>query len=510
MQTNRCFIVLATLLTGGSSLLTAAGASCEALAQLSVPKATITVAQHVPAGPFTAPGGNAAAPGGNESLQKLPEFCRFAATLKPTEDSDIKIEVWMPVTAWNGKFQAVGNGGWAGAIGYAAMATALESGYATAGTDTGHSGGGASFALGHPEKVVDYAYRSEHEMTVAAKTVIASYYGQNPKYSYWNGCSSGGKQALKEAQRFPDDFDGIIAGSATGNWTGRAAQSIWIAQALHNDEASYIPPTKYALIHKAVVEACDALDGVKDGVLEDPRRCHFDPAVLECKTSDTQMCLTPPQVEAARRIYADTKNPRTGKVIAPGLEPGSEMGWANLGGPRVFAIGDDYFKFVVFSDPKWDYRTFDFDQGMARAEALDGDRINALDTNLTAFFKHGGRLLQYHGWSDQQIAPRNSVNYYNAVLETMGGVDKVNDSYRLFMVPGMGHCRGLEGTDNFDMVGTLETWVEKGKAPERIVATRVRDGKVDRARPLCVYPKVAVYQKTGSTDDASNFSCQLP
>jgi feruloyl esterase len=500
--------VWASLALATAGLVNAAGRSCESLASLALPDTVITMAQSVEAGPFTLPGGIPTAPGGNESLQNVPAFCRVTATLKPTADSDIKVEVWMPRSGWNQKFQAVGNGGWAGTIVYAPMATALASGYAAAGTDTGHTGTGASFALGHPEKVIDYAYRSEHEMAVKAKAIITAFYGEPAKYSYWNGCSSGGKQGLKEAQRFPGDFDGIIAGAATGNWTGRAAHSIWVAQALHNDEAAYIPPAKYATIHKAVLEACDSLDGLKDGVLDDPRRCHFDPGVLLCKSGDTAACLTAPQVEAARRIYADPKNPRTGRVFAPGLERGSEMGWANLGGPKPFLIGEDYFKYVVFGDPSWDFRTFDFDQGLAKAEALDADRINALDPNLTAFFSRGGKLLQYHGWSDQQIAPRNSVNYYNAVLEKMGGVSKVSDSYRLFMVPGMGHCRGLDGADNFDMVRALEAWVEKGDAPDKILASRIRDGKVDRTRPLCAYPKVAVYQKAGNADDAANFVCQ--
>jgi len=475
---------LALLLAIGTA--PAIAASCESLASLSLPGTTITKV---------------------ETVSGNPAYCRVAATLTPSSDSDIKIEVWMPLSGWNGKFQAVGNGGWSGAIATGAMAEALKDGYATSSTDTGHEGGSASFALGHPEKLIDYAYRSEHEMTVKAKAIIAAFYGREPKYSYWNGCSAGGKQALKEAQRFPDDFDGIIAGAPGNNWTGRAIYSMWVAQALHNEAASYIPPEKYPLIHNSVLEACDALDGVRDGLIEDPTRCHFDPKVLECKNGDNAACLTTPQVEAARKIYSGAINPRTKQQIFPGLEPGSELRWEVIGGPRPFGIGNDFFKYVVFKDPSWDYRTLDFDRDAALAEKTDGGLIDAKDTNLTPFFSHGGKLIQYHGWSDWQISPLNSVHYYETVMETLGGAGKVQDSYRLFMVPGMGHCGGGEGPNRFDKVGALEQWVEQGKAPAQIVASSA-DGK--RTRPLCPYPQVAKYKGSGSTDDAANFTCARP
>ena len=483
-----------------------AAASCENLSSLTLPNTTISVARIVPAGGFTPPTPGAAAV---QAFSNLPAFCRVAATLKPSPDSDIKIEVWLPATGWNGKFQAVGNGGWAGAISYGAMAGALRGGYATSSTDTGHTGGGGIFALGHPEKLVDYASRSEHEMTVKAKALIAAYYGEGPKVSYWVGCSAGGKQGLKEAQRFPADYDGIIAGAPAINWTGRAAQSLWVTQAVHADQGSYIPADKYPLLHNAVLAACDASDGVKDGVLEDPTRCKFDPQVLECKGADGPGCLTKPQVEASRRIYAPATNPRTKQIIFPGHEPGSELGWATMASPQPFETGLDHFRYVVFQDPNWDYRTFNFDSDWARAEKVDSGTINALDPNLKAFFGHGGKLLHYHGWSDPQISPGSSVSYYKSVLDAMGG-SGVTDSYRLFMVPGMAHCGGGEGPNVFDMLPVLEQWVQKGKAPEQIIASRVRDGKVDRTRPLCPYPQVAQYKGTGSTDAAANFVCKAP
>ena len=422
----------------------------------------------------------------------------------------MKIEVWLPgASGWNGKFQAVGNGGWTGSIAYSAMVEALGRGYATSSTDTGHVGGSASFALGHPEKVVDFGYRSVHEMSAAAKRVVAAYYGDAPRLSYWNGCSAGGRQGLKEAQRYPADFDGIVAGAPAADWTGRASQAMRVSRIQHADEASYIPPAKYALVHNAVLEACDAGDGVRDGVLENPTLCKFDPKVLECKGSDDATCLTAPQVAAARQIYASAMNPKTKREIT-GLQPGSELGWATWGGAQPLGISSDLFKFVVFKDANWDYRTFNFDTDIVLAEQTDAGTINALETSLKPFFDHGGKLLHYHGWSDPQISPGNSVAYYKSVLETAGGSGKSRDSYRLFMVPGMAHCGGGEGPNTFDAVSALEQWVEKGQAPDRIVASRMRDGKVDRTRPLCPYPQVATYKGTGNTDDAASFVCKAP
>jgi feruloyl esterase len=497
-----------SLLALGHRPASAAGRSCESLRALTLPDTTISIAQPVAAGSFAPPaaaGGRSTAP--DEPFRNLPAFCRVAATLSPTTDSDIKIEVWLPTSGWNGKFQAVGNGGWGGAISYPAMSEALRRGYATSSTDTGHAGGGGSFALGHPEKLIDYAYRSEHEMALKAKTIIAAFYGASPARSYWNGCSAGGKQGLKEAQRYPEDFDGIVAGAPASDWTGRASASLRVARAVHQDEASYIPPAKFALVHHAVLEACDAIDGVKDGVLEDPARCVFDPKVLECKGADTSACLTAPQVDAARTIYSAAINPATRREIG-GLAPGSELGWATWGGPQPLAIAFDHFKYVVFKDANWDYRTFNPDRDIASAEQIDGNTINALDPNLQPFFDRGGKLLQYHGWSDPQISPANSVQYYKRVAEKLGGPDRIQRSYRLFMVPGMAHCGGGEGPNRFDMIGALEHWVEQGQAPDRIVASRLREGTIERTRPLCPYPQVATFKGTGSPDDAASFVCR--
>jgi feruloyl esterase len=486
--------------------------SCESLAALAVPHAAVTRAQTVPAGRFAGTPAGILESGaqGFRPYSDLPEFCRVAATLAPSADSDIKIEVWMPVAGWNGKFQAVGNGGWAGQISLQALAASLGRGYAVAATDTGHATRDGSFALGHPEKLIDFSYRAVHEMTIAAKAFVRAFYGRPQRWSYWEGCSTGGRQGLKEAQRYPDDFDGIIAGAPANYMTHMLAQGLWVAQATLADPARFIPPAKYPAIHRAALAACDALDGVVDGVIDDPRRCHFDPQSIQCPGEETATCLTAGQVEAARRIYAPLVNPRTGAEIFPGLEPGSELGWAGLaGGPAPISIATDYFRYIVFGNPAWDYRTIDFDKDVALADALDNGADNAIDPNLSAFVRRGGRLLLYHGWSDMLIAPRNTVNYYTSVVQAFGSAAAVNDSIRLFMAPGMGHCVGGDGPSNFDKLSVLERWVEQQVPPDRIVAFRLASGKVDRTRPLCPYPQVAVYSGSGSTDDAANFACKV-
>jgi feruloyl esterase len=499
--------IAACLLAGAAPVW--AAVSCESLKSIALPDTTITLAENVGEGQFTMPAGPVRPGVPAPNLSRLPAFCRVAATLAPSKDSDIRIEVWMPAAGWNGKFQAVGNGGWNGNIVYPSLARALEHGYATASTDTGHQGASGKFALGHPEKLIDFGYRAVHEMTVKAKAIVAAYYGDGPKVSYWNGCSSGGKQGLKEAQRYPADFDGIIAGAPANNWTNQMVQGVWIAQFAHKTEGSLIPPSKYPLIHKAVLEACDALDGLKDGLLEDPGRCRFDPKVLACKGEDSAECLTAAQVETARKMYEPTKNSRTGQVIFPQMEPGGELGWAGLAGAQPFQIPVDHFRYVVFKDPEWDWHALNFDSDVALATRLDHDTIDAIDPNLKEFFGRGGKLLMYHGWNDQLIAPRNAINYYKSVMDTVGAA-RTTDSMRLFMAPGMGHCSGGEGPFAFDPMNVIETWVEKGKAPDQIVAAHNTQGKPDRTRPLCPYPQIAKYKGSGSIDDAASFTCKAP
>jgi feruloyl esterase len=428
-------------------------------------------------------------------------------TLKPSNDSDIKVELWMPA-GWNGKFQAVGNGAFNGTINYAAMATALARGYAVASTDTGHVGGGAAWAPGHPEKVVDFGWRAVHEMVVASKRIVAAHYRSAPRFSYWNGCSAGGRQAMKEAQRFPEDFDGVIAGAPGLDWTGRAAQANRIAKVLDASSAARLSAAHRELLHARILDACDALDGVKDGLIESPDLCTFDPGVLECKAPDGTGCLTAMQVETARMVYASPMNPKTKRQIA-GLSRGSELGWTDLGWTAsARATGLDQFRFLVFGDASWNVQRFEFDDDIVRAEERDAGTINALDPNLKPFIQRGAKLIQYHGWADPQISPGSSVQYYSRVADALGGADRIHGSYRLFMAPGMGHCGGGEGPNEFDMLGALEQWVEGGRAPDSIVASHRTQGAVDRTRPLCPYPQVAKYTGAGSIDAAGNFECR--
>jgi feruloyl esterase len=502
------FPVAAWLITPVQAAPAVAATSCESLASLKLPDATITMAESVPAGGGVQDGGGRGGRGGRGGqANDTPAHCRVAATLKPSSDSEIKIEVWLPAaSAWNGKFQASGNGGWSGAIPNN-LGAIVRRGYAAAGTDTGHEGGSASFALGHPEKVTDFGYRAVHEMTVKAKAIIDKYYGMAPQYSYFVGCSAGGRQALKEAQQFPADYNGVVAGSPGVNWTGRALLSVWVAQAVHKDDASAIPQSKFAMIHDAALAACDNNDGVKDRVIENPTQCKFDPKVLECKAGDEATCLTPAQVETVRKIYSPVINVRTKQVIASGFSPGSELGWNTMAGANIFGLGADLFKYIVFQNANWDYKTFNFDSDLDKTLKADNGVMNALDPNLKPYFDRGGKVIQYHGWSDPQIAPGTSVAYYQSVLDKVGS-SNVMKSHRLFMVPGMNHCQGGDGTDNFDMLAALEQWVEKGTAPNQIAASHLTNGAVTKTRPLCPYPQVATYKGSGSTDEAANFVCK--
>src|SRR5262245_32990075 len=480
-----------------------ADANCDRLRSLKIPNATITAADSVAAGAFAPPtaarGG--APPEAGRAFADLPAFCRVATTLTPSSDSDIKVEVWLPATGWNRKFLAVGNGGWSGAIVYPALASSLRRGYATASTDTGHAGGSGSFALGHPEKLTDFAYRAVHEMTVEAKAIVEAYYGAAPRVSYWAGCSSGGKQGLKEAQKYPNDYDGIVAGAPANFWTHLVTQSLWVAQATLKDPASLIPREKFEAINKAALAACDADDGVKDGLIENPARCTFDPGSIQCPAADGPGCLTAPQVEAARKIYAPAKNPRTGAVIFPGLARGSELGWPALaGGPRPMSIAEDHYQYVVFKNAERDFRSLDFDKDVALADALDAGAINATDPDLSAFAAHGGKLILYHGWNDQLIAPQNTIDYYTSVRNKIGAA-QTDTFVRLFMAPGMMHCAGGPGPNTFDSQTAIEQWVERGVAPAQLVASHSSNGAVDRTRPLCAYRNVAVYKGQGDVND---------
>lgn len=482
--------------TGALAPRQAEAASCETLASLDLPNGGVTMAQMTAAGAFATPGGGGR---GAMAFAQLPAFCRVAATLQPTPRSTIKAEVWLPASTWNGKFQVVGNGGFAGTIPYAAMAAALAAGYAVAGTDTGHAGPAANTFV-NDDVFVDYAYRAVHETTAAGKRIVDVFYGKPARFTYFSGCSTGGRQALQAIQRFPDDFDGVVAGAPGLHPSRQAFGQNWLYQAMAAPGAA-LGPDERQLLHDAVTNACDSLDGVRDGVIENPLACRFDPGTLVCRGDAASGCLTASQVEAARKIYAGATNPRTGERIFPGLEPGSELGWS----AEPVGLAADFFRFLVFKDSNWDPKTLNFDSHVELASRSDGRLLDATRTDLTPYTRRGGKLILYQGWADPGIPPRNVVTYYENVVKS---TPNAAGSVRLFMVPGMGHCGGGTGTSTFDMVAALDRWVEAGIPPARIEAARVRDGRIDRTRPLCPWPQQARYRGTGSTDDASSFVCR--
>ncbi|NLT65636.1 MAG: tannase/feruloyl esterase family alpha/beta hydrolase [Acidobacteria bacterium] len=482
-----------------------AALQCEDLNNLSLPAVNIAAVESIPSGPYK-PTAGTPQNGPSQAQMQLPAHCRVAATLTPSPDSHIEIEVWLPTETWNGKFQAVGNGGWAGAISFPAMALALREGYATASTDTGHKGGNALFGIGHPEKVVDYAYRAVHEMTVTSKAIITAFYGQKPAYSYWNGCSTGGRQGLMEAQRYPEDFDGIIAGAPANFHSHLHASDMAITVPVLKDDSKRVPAEKLALLNKAVLAACDGNDGVKDGLIQDPQKCSYDPTRLLCRGDDANDCLTAAQVETVKNVYAPTRF-ESGEIIFPGKAPGSEHSWIMLHGKQPSPISVGTFQ-LTYQDPDWDWRTFETDRDTKLADEKTGF-INAVDPDLSKFKARGGKLLLYHGWDDFGIAPENTINYYSNVLKLMG--PKQDDWLRLFMMPGVGHCSGGTGPDQAGFMAAMERWREAGEAPDKIMVFRTdSSARVDMTRPLCPYPQVAGYKGVGSTNDAASFECRLP
>jgi feruloyl esterase len=506
----------------------AIAADCEGLAKLALPETTITTAQEVPAGSFTPPMG---AP-----LNALPAFCRVAGVIKPSSDSNVQFEVWMPATGWNGKFQGIGNGGFAGSITFGGLADAMKHGYAAASTDTGHQAGAtnAGWALGHPEKIIDFGYRAIHETTEKAKAIVQAFYGSGPRRSYFSSCSNGGRQALMEAQRYPADYDGIIAGAPANHWTHLLLNGVSDMQATAGGTASYIPSSKLPAIQAAALAACDPNDGVRDSVIENPGQCRFDPAALLCQGPESDRCLTAPQVKALKKIYDGTRNGK-GELLSPGYSPGGEAEsggwepWITGQAPEqslLFAFGTGFYRNMVYNDPAWDYKTFNVDRDAKAAIEKTARVLNATDPNLKRFQARGGKLILYHGWSDAAIPAQSTINYYESVVKKMGA--KNSGSFvRLYMVPGMQHCAGGSGPSSFgqwsvaqgdartNVAAALERWVEQGLAPDEIIATKYKSGAdpasgVARTRLLCPYPMVARYKGTGSTDEAASFECVVP
>ena len=435
----------------------------------------------------------------------------------------------MPETGWNGRYLGVGNGGFAGTMDFQTLAANVKSGFATAATDTGHQGeaGDASWAYKHSEKIVDFGWRALHLTTENAKRLIASYYGSPAKHSYFDSCSNGGREALMEAQRFPEDFDGILAGAPANYWTALISSGALMFQQL-KDPAAYISELKLPAISDAVLAACGSQSGVKDGFVNDPPRCHFNPDVLLCKEGDGLTCLTRPQVSFLKTIYAGVVDTQ-GRQEFPGHLPGSELGpggWGRwiFGGAPGDGFGSEYysnyFRYMVFDDPVWNPFTGQFETDLRRANQKTAQILNATNPDLHAFQARGGKLILYHGWSDPAIPAENTVNYYNTVRKAMGE-EQTENFVRLYLVPGMQHCVPGAGPNAFGQLGlpatgegvrdALERWTEDGVAPANLIVTKYENDhfgdRVQRTRPLCAYPTIAKYKGSGNPNDAKNFSC---
>ncbi len=493
-------------------------AGCKDLVQaLASPDTTFTMVETVGAGQWhspqtqlsrimTAPGMNLA---GRPVQKSNPEFCRVGVTMRPSSDSIIHTEIWLPLHNWNGKLLGIGNFGWAGWIMYDAMVTGIGEGYAVASTDTGHDGAtpdgqGGRFTMGHPEKLVDYAYRADHLMTVLAKRVVRQVYGRDASHAYWIGCSLGGLEGLIEAKRYPEDYDGIVAGAPPNPIVNFNAEQLWAGWMSYHDPALRVTREKFLLLHKAVMNACASSVGKKQGFLEEPEQCRFEPGQLLCTGQDTTECLTANEVKAVAQIYRGPVDPATGKVIFPGPARGSEEGFSADG--KAFPVALDLFKYAAFQNPAWDWTTLNWQADIALATSRLGPLLHVGD-NLEPFFARGGRLLLYIGWNDGHN-PQELAGYYQALMRHATPLEQ-NDA-RLMEIPGMGHCYGGAGCDTFSKLGAIDNWVVRGQAPDRVVASRVQGGKVIRSRPLCAWPEVARYDGHGDQDEASSFACVAP
>lgn len=522
--------------------------SCESLAKLAMAEVTITMAQPVAAGKFRGPpvadtqlapltpNSAAAHPFPSPDYSPNPAFCRVAATLKPSGDSDIKMEIWLPLN-WNGKFMGAGNFGWAGDIRYDGLMYGLRNGYAVASNDTGHTrdtGQTAEFAVGHPEKVIDYGWRANHAMTLDSKAIIKAYYGAAPKHSYWVGCSLGGEQGMMEVQRFPLDYDGVLVGQPPWPLVNMNAQQMYQAVLARDNPTGLLTPQKTVLIQNAITKHCASEVDLKLGYLEDPDGCHFDPSILLCKGADSDSCLTAAQLDMVTKLHDGLTNTRTGArithapegwgngpsltsmtgfggVAAPapgrgggggpggpgGAAPrggGGGLGAAGPGEPMGVALA--LYKYLIFQDTNWDWKTLDFNRDVPLGERVLSTVFTVENPNLKEFFDHGGKLILYEDTPE-------TLNFYKDVLKTVGPA--ANNSIRVFNMPGMAHCSGGAGCDTFDKLGVIDKWVEGGPAPDRIVAMKSTDSKV--THPICAYPKVARYKGSGELTDAESFVC---
>ena len=526
----RCAAMSALLCASASTYALAAGksepaglkpgVSCESLTGLQLVNGKVTAAQAIATGTYQPEGASS-------PIEKLPPFCRVHVVVQPA----VNIEVWLPLAGWNGKLLAVEPGGLIGSISYgntvdlneltnpggvSGLANGIQRGYAMMSSDAGHNTTDNSW-YGQLDRVIDVADRGIHEMTMKGKIVTAAFYTQQPSRTYFDACSGGGRVAMIEAQRFPDDYDGIIAGYPGANWNNLMAAELWQTRASTGSAAANFPLTKAPMVTAAAIAKCDEDDGLKDGLISTPATCHFDPGVLQCKGADQPDCLTPAQVDVVRKMYAGPHYP-DGRRISYGLLPGSESGWGTkyIGITDVNTqggVGDRLFiKLTIFNDPNYDLKSFDFNRDMDFMNDKAAAIMNATNPDLSGFKARGGKLLTYYGWADDLAPPQFTPDYYESVVAKLGSRTAVESFYRLFMVPGMGHCQGGIGPNKFDMVKVLENWSEKGIAPDSIIASKVdeKTKKVTRTRPLCPWPQVAKYNGVGSIDEAKNFYCVRP
>jgi hypothetical protein len=534
-------MALATCLAAASGAVSApqgpaaTGQACQALSRIGLADTTITSATLVPAGPYVGTEGpaTAASPAIN-----LPAHCRVAGVIRPTPRSDIRFEVWLPAGGWNDRFLGVGNGGFAGEINYrGGLVEAVQRGYAAASTDTGHVGnaGASAWAVGNVEAQIDYGHRAVHLTAVNAKAIVQAFYGRRPRLSVFSSCSNGGRQALMEAQRYPGDYDGIIAGAPAYDWTRTAQMFIWNGQSLTRTPQSNLPPAKLPAIQAAILAQCDGLDGVRDGLVRDPRQCGFRASSLLCTGADNNQCLLPDQAAALDRIHQGPP-PSHGRRIgfmAAGAEayPGGWTGWIAADNPAMTAGG-----LYGLSIPR-DFAGmqgltlagFDFQRDGVRLDSAMGSILNATNPDLSAFFGRGGKLILWHGWADAAVAPELTIDYYDQVMARMG--PRAGRSMRLFMVPGVQHCGAGPGLNTFgqsaaptqpadasaDIGAAMEAWIERGRAPDRIVGVSARNhvvavrdrnlADVARTGLICAYPNVSIWNGRGDVNRAESYTC---
>lgn len=486
---------------------------CERLAALRLPNATITGASLVKGGSFSPPSGRR---GASAPFAELGAFCRITTATRIARASQAKTEIWLPINGWNHELQPAGGGFFGGAIPYGRMREILRTGSATSGSDAAIEGGGLSAALAHPETLQSIGNLPFHVMIEQARVLITRFYGAAPRVTFMDECGNGGsRDVLAVVQRWPNDLDAASAVGATNFGTHHGIAQMWLYWATHKDETSYIPVEKHPAIHQAALDACDAKDGVKDGVIEDPPHCAFDPGVLLCKGADGPACLTAPQVSAVRTIYETPRHARTHEPLYGPMVPGSELSWEDMTAkPRPYPYAETFYRFMVFHDPAWDYKTFrpDFAADVDRADAPQNLPINATDPNIAPFVDHGGKLLMMGGWNDD-LGPGNNVTYYENVVRTIGTV-KARQGVRLFMVPGMHHCLGLDYPStyrvDFDLPGAIKEWKQTDKVPDQIVVATTRKGQPPHRRLVCAYRAVSQYKGSGSVDDPANFVCTTP